>query len=151
MLIDQVIYKLLKADSGITALVAGRIFAGIWKQEVTTYPGIVYHAPADGRREVVRVLQSGCSLVKQPIHVFSAARSYGQAATLDARVNVVLDEFRGTVTDVTVSPPESIVVQGIFLTRLAHAHQYDDKTQLHEFISEFDCHFIDPLRPTEIP
>lgn len=150
MLIEQAIYKLLKDDSGVTALVAGRIFAGIWKQEVSTYPGIVYRAPGDGRREIVRVLESGCSLVKQPIHVFSAAKSYGQAAILDSLICTALDEFRGNVADTSVSPPESIEIQGIFLTRMAHAHQYQDRTQLHEFISEFDCHFIDPLRPTEI-
>lgn len=146
MLIEQAIYKLLKDNSGVTALVAGRIFAGIWKQEVSNYPGVLYRAPADGRREIVRVLEGGCSLVMQPIHVFSAAKTYGQAATLDSLVCTALDEFRGTVTDTSVSPPGSIEIQRIFLTRLAHAHQFTDRTQLHEFTSEFNCHFIDPLR-----
>jgi hypothetical protein len=146
VLIEQVIYKLLKTNMDVTDLVAGRIFAGIVPQTIATFPLVMYKTPEDGGREVVRTIQGGCSLVRQRMRLFSAARTYGEAALLDAAVYGCLDEFFGTVINEQVSPPESIDIQGIFLAQPAHAHQFVDKTQLHEFISEFDCHFIDPSR-----
>lgn len=152
MQIEEAIYKLLKTSGTVTDLVVGRIFAGVIPQENHTWPALCYRAPADtGRgREVIRVLEGGCTLVRQRIQIFSAGRTYGAASTLDQAVSSVLDEFRGTVVKDATSPEESIDIQGIFLAPrgngLAHAYQYVDKTKLHEFISEFDCNFTDLTR-----
>lgn len=146
MLIEQAVYKILKTDPGVTALVVGRIFAGVMPQQNQTFPAIVYRAPADSGRMNVYTLEGGIALVRQRIQVFSAGRTYGQAALVDAAVGDALDEYRGTVVNLEASPSESIDIQGIFTTLVSHAHQYVDTTQLHEFITEFECHFIDPRR-----
>lgn len=152
MNIEQAIYSLLKANTAITDEVEGRIFAGIWKQEVITYPGIVYRPPPEGGKDIVRVLESGCALVRQRMHVFSAAKRFGQAAELDNAVIGCLDEYRGTVISFEQSPAESIDIQAIFLTSPAHSYMYDDRTKVHQFISVFECHYIDPQRvPTDVP
>lgn len=150
MLIEQAIYKILKTTAGVTNLVVGRIFAGVMPQQNTTYPAIVYRTPPDGGRLMTEVLEGGCSLVRQRIHVFSAGRTYGQAALVDAAVGDALQEYHGTVYNTDASPQESIDIQSIFMTLMSHAHQYVDKTELHEFVTEFECYFIDPRRLTGI-
>lgn len=153
MQIEDAVYQLLKTDAAVTAIVSGRIFQGVMPQEVHSYPGIVYRAPEDGGRAIIRTLEGGCTLVSQRIKVFSAAHKANQSGPLDIAVIKCLDEFSGTVTEPDTSPEESIEIQGIYLTQpdqgLAHAYQYVDKTKLHEFISEFDCYFIDPSRISE--
>lgn len=144
MNIEQAVYQILKTDAGIIALVSGRIFAGVAPQEVHDDQFLVYRSAGDRRH--VRTLEGGCALFTQRMHVFSAGRKYGQAAVLDDVVIQVLDEFRNTVTLPATSPPESIFIEGIFLTPLAHEYDYIDSTQRHQFISEFECTFLDPVR-----
>jgi hypothetical protein len=144
--IEQAIYQILKNDTGVTDFVDGRIFAGIWKQEVTTYPGIVYRPPADGGRREVRTLPGGCTLVEQRMQVFSAAKKYGPAAELDYAVTQALGEFRNTVTNTELSPEEALDIQGIYLDAPAHGHSFEDKSQVHQFLSEFLCFYIDTTR-----
>lgn len=153
MLIEEAIYKILKTATPVTDLVVGRIFAGKIPQQNHTWPALCYGPPSDGRREPVRTLQGGVTLVKQRIQVFSAAQTMGRASELDIAICTTLDEFSGTVVDELTSPEESIDIQAIYLVPpgegIAHGHQWVDKTQLHEFLSEYDCHFIDPTRITE--
>jgi hypothetical protein len=149
--IEQALYKLLKTDAAVSGFVAGRIFAGVMPQQVETYPAIAYRAPAAGgrgagSRETFHTLPSGCTLVRQRLQVFSAAKTYGEAALLDEAVYTLLDEFRGTVIRDGSSPEESIDIQGVFLGDPAHAYVFEDKTQLHQFVSEFAFNFIDPSR-----
>jgi hypothetical protein len=144
--IETAVFQILKADPRVSAIVGGRIFAGKLQQDVK-FPAVLYRSPPEGGREVVRTLEGGCSLTKQIIHVFSSVKgNYGQAQRLDSVVIRSLDEYRGTVTDITASPPDSIEVLAIFMTRLAHAYEYDDKLELHTFVTEFECHFLDPLK-----
>lgn len=144
MNIEQAIYQILKTDSGITARVAGRIFAGVAPQQVHDDEYLVYRSAGD--RRIVRTLEGGCALFSQRMHVFSTGKKYGRAATLDDLVILTLDEFRNTVTLPDTSPSETLFIESIFLTPLSHEYQYVDKTERHEFISEFDCHYLDPSR-----
>lgn len=152
MLIEEAVYQLLSANAGVTALASGRIFAGVLPQDLQNYPAIAYRAPATGNRmnrRTIQVMEGGCSLVAQRIHVFSAAkgkRDYGPAAELDAAVCGALEDYQGTVSIPASSPLESIYVQGIFATTLAHAYGFDDKTQTHNFVTEFEIHYTDPNR-----
>ncbi len=146
MLIEQAVYELLSNDGGIAAIASGRIFGGVLPQELKTYPAIAYRPPATGNRRVIRVMEGGCSLVAQRVHVFSAARRFSEASELDAAVFMALDEFFGTVDLPASSPMESIDIQAIFATNVAHAHQYDDRLQLHNYVTEFEIHYTDPNR-----
>lgn len=145
MLIEEAIYRILKADSQVTGVVASKIFSGVAKQSVTA-PYLVYRAPAEGGRRITEVLEGGCALVQQDIDVFSVGTNYGAAATLDSHVENALHEYSGTVVNTDLSPSESIDIQRIFLNLPAHGHQYVDDTKLHEFVSRFRCYFLDPLR-----
>ncbi len=91
MLIESALYQILKNDTAIAALVGERIFSGKLPQKrrdgaaYDSYPAIVYKPPPLGGREVVRVLEGGCALISQPLHIFSVAHTnYGAAARLDA-------------------------------------------------------------------
>ncbi len=150
MLIEQAIYQILRNDAPIAALVGSRIVYGVLDQ-IQTYPAIAYRPPAVGNRTLIRTLGGGCSLVSQRVHVYSASKGRGNAvaelaAELDAAVSKALDEYRGTVSDMTVSPVESIYIQAIFSTNLAHRYVYDDPQQVHNFLTEFEIHYTDPQR-----
>lgn len=142
MILEEGIYNILKANTALTALVAGRIFAGWVPQTVTTYPALRYFS--DGQKQFVDTLAGGVSLVGQRIVIQTAGRSYGDAAKADEAVIAALHEFSGTVSQSVASPAESIQIQRIFLDVPAHSHDYTDDLQLHEFVSAFWCHFLEP-------
>lgn len=137
MQLEEAIYQILKNDAGVTAIVSGRIFGLIVPQTVT-YPLALYRSPAYGGMDRARVLEGGSCFVKEPIHMFSASKVKAEAARLDQAINTALDEYAGTIGDVEI--------EAIFSTRLAHAYDYDDATQVHQFVTEFECHYLDPLR-----
>lgn len=141
--IEDAIYEILKADAGVTAIVSGRIFGGVIRETLKTFPVVLYRS--DGGRRPVRTLDGGCTLVEQRIHVFSAARGMADASDLDYAIHSALDEFSGTVSN-GGSPEQTIDIQGIFSGDLSHEHDYVDTTELHQFVSEFNCNFIDPRR-----
>jgi hypothetical protein len=145
VLIEEAIYRILKGDSAVTAVVAGKVFSGVAKQTATA-PFVVYRAAPEGSRRIVEVLDGGCTLVQEDIDVFSVGRNYGEAAELDDSVEAALHEFTGTVVNDEASPSQSIGIQMILMGLPAHAHQYVDDTKVHEFISRFRCHFLDPRR-----
>jgi hypothetical protein len=146
--IEQAVYILLSSHAPITALVSTRIFPGVWDQKVTTSPGMVYRLPADGRRKLIKTLDGGVALVEQPVQIFTGSDRMSVASAVDLLVIGRLHEFSGTVNDATVSPVESISVQSIFAADdgPVHAYHWNDKTQRHEFLTEFVCHFLDPTR-----
>lgn len=148
MLIETALYQILKADATITSLVSGRIFSGVLPKELTDFPAIVYRPPQKGGRKVVRTINAGCALVEQPLYVFSASKvNYGAAARLDDAIFHVLDEFpRTDVLDPTTSPPDSIRVEAIISTELSHSYAFVDDMKIHQFITEYLFHYVDPIR-----
>lgn len=147
MLIESALYHLLKADAAVMAIVQGRIFSGVLPNELAAFPALCYRPPQRGGRKVVRTINAGCALVEQPLYVFSAAKTnYGAAARLDDAIFHALDEFRGEVIDTTTSPAESIKIETIITTDLSHSYAYVDDIRLHQFITEYLFHYIDPIR-----
>jgi hypothetical protein len=137
--IEQAVGLILKAASGVTTITSQRIEPGIVPEQYATDAFITFEP--DGDREHVQTLGGGIALVAQPIVVHSNARTFREAALLDAEVIDALDEFRGVVTNSLVSPEETLTVQGIFIDHPAHKWQYVDKTRMHEFVTRFICKF----------
>lgn len=142
MILEEGIYNILKGNTGVTTLVAGRIFAGIVPQTVTTYPAMCYFS--DGIKQFVETLEGGVSLVRQRIVIQTGGRTYGEAARTDEAVIAALHEFSGTVNTSVASPTESISIQRIALDVPAHSYEHDDDLQIHHFLSAFWCHFLEP-------
>jgi len=163
MLIESAAYQLLigsqdfssrpdlaDASEVLTSLIGNKVFGGILPgtkdKPFDSYPAVVYRTPPRGGRRVVRILEGGCPLVEQPIHIFSAARAVSTAARIDDAIFHLLDEFRGIVQDPSTSPVESLDVQAVLSTDLSHAYAYVDDLQVHQFVTEFLFHYKDPLR-----
>lgn len=148
MLIESALYQILKNTTAITDLVSGRIFSGVLPKELKQFPSIVYRPPQRGGRRVVRTINGGCALVEQPIYIFSAAKTnYGEAARLDDAIFQVLDDFpRTDIVDPTTSPADHIRIEAIITTELSHSYAFVDDMQLHQFITEYLFHYVDPTR-----
>jgi len=148
MLIESALYQILKASTEVMNLVQGRIFSGVVPLKLENYPAIVYRPPQRGGRRVVRTINGGCALVEQPLYIFSTAKTnYGEAARLDNTIFQVLDDFpRTDVSDPTTSPADVIRVEAIITTDLSHSYAYVDDVHLHQFITEYLFHYVDPIR-----
>jgi hypothetical protein len=148
MLIESALYQILKNSGTIANIVHGRIFSGVLPLKLDTFPAIVYRPSPRGGRKVVRTIDGGCALVEQPLYIFSAAKTnYGEAARLDDAIFHALDEYpRSVISDLSMSPPDSIRIEAVLTTDLAHSYAYVDDTHLHQFITEYLFHYIDPIR-----
>lgn len=148
MLIESALYQILKRDSVIMSIVQGRIFSGVLPNKLDSFPALCYRPPQRGGRRVVRTINSGCALIEQPLYIFSASKTnYGEAARLDDAIFHVLDEFqREDVADVSMSPPDTIRVETVITTDLSHSYAYVDDMRLHQFITEYLFHYVDPIR-----
>src|SRR5262245_46284162 len=153
MVIEDALYQILKNSVGVTTHVSGRIFSGVLPKKLQLFPAIVYRPPMRGGRKVVRTINPGCALIEQPILIFSASKlNYGEAARVDEAIFHALDEFpRTDVEDPTLSPPDSIRVETIIATELAHSYAFVDDVQLHQFVSEYLFHYVDPIRRARNP
>lgn len=148
MLIESALYQILKGSTQVMSLVQGRIFSGLLPDGLKNFPALCYRPPQRGGRRVVRTINGGCALVEQPLYIFSASQvNYGEAARLDDAIFQALDDFpRTDVEDPTTSPVDSIRVEAIVTTDLAHSYAYVDDMRLHQFITEYLFHYVDPIR-----
>ncbi len=149
MLIEQALLLLLKADTaGVFAITGERIYPGVLPQTVT-YPAIAFRPPNSGNREVERSLDDRL-LIKERLSFFCAAHGfakYEQAAKLDNAIFKALDNFTGEVPDTTVSPQESIRIQLCqIVDGRGHLYLgYDQATETHQFLTEFEITYEEPL------
>lgn len=148
MQIETALYQILKASTEVMDIVQGRIFGGVLPDKLGAFPALCYRPPQKGGRRVVRTINAGCALIEQPLYIFSAAKAnYGEAARLDDAIFHVLDEFpRTDVEDPTTSPTDSIRIETVLSTELAHSYAYVDDIRLHQFITEYLFHYVDPIR-----
>lgn len=147
MLVESALYQILKNSTTVMSLVQGRIFSGVLPDKLENFPALCYRPPQRGGRRVVRTINAGCALVEQPFYIFSAAKTnYGEAARLDDAIFHELDEFRGRVEDPTTSPIDSIKIEIVITTELSHSYAYVDDVRLHQFITEYLFHYVDPIR-----
>ena len=147
---EDAIYQILKNEPTITSKVDGRIWGGTIPQDVVRFPGIVYRA--DGNFRTVATLQGGVSLIGQRFWLLSVDHKYSDSADVDYAVILKLDEFSGTIVKPSTSPVESLDIQGIFVQPMSHIHDFIDGKaphgRLHQFASNFDCHYLLPSRKT---
>lgn len=146
MLVENALFKILKTNAALIALIQTRVYPGVLPQTVE-YPAIAYRRVG---KEKVKVLDpSGTlyDLVKYRFRFFATSKGadkYGEAKKLEKLIEFALD-FQGTVIDDTVSPVESYEIQGIFPE--TSFDQYDDKTQTHQAVSDFSVWGEDDAQP----
>lgn len=148
MLVESALYQILKADTAVMAIVQGRIFSGVIPKKLDKFPALCYRPPQRGGRKVVRTINGGCALVEQPLYIFSASKTnYGEAARLDDAIFHALDEYeREDIIDPTTSPADSIRIEAVLTTELSHSYAFVDDIGLHQFITEYLFHYVDPIR-----
>lgn len=135
MLVDQAVRKLLATDAGVIAIASTRIYGGILSQDATQ-PSVTYRVVSRDHEED---LDGPSGLRTSRFRIYSTARKkvgdYTVAKQLDEAVRLALHGFSGTVTDLTVSPPETIEIQRVFAA--SSFDFYDDKTETHQIISDY--------------
>lgn len=150
MLLEDAVYIILRDDAGVGAVAGNRLKGGVLPQTVEAYPFMVYRGSG---REPVRTLEGGVALVSMRFAIYSVAETYRDAALCRDAVLAALDEYSGTVTN-DESPAESIQIQAIFSQGTDYRRD-DQGTQgkpglnLHEFLTEFEAHYLDPDRITD--
>jgi hypothetical protein len=114
-MIQEGIYATLAADSGVSAIVAARIYPLMIPQtsytETTKFPCIVYSIDSKSRQ--VR-FDGTDTLVSASLSVECYATTYSQAQSLAAAVRSVLVDFSGVMTG-GGSPQSQTPVQSIFV------------------------------------
>lgn len=149
MTLEDAVYQLLSADSGVSSLVSTRIFSGQMPQKPRSddpYPAIVYRVVDRNEEET---LDAPLALVEELVDVFSVSSvNSGEASRLDRAVIDALAGYRGDVSD-GLSPESTITIQRIFTGTPAH-RQVDptvtDPVGKYQFHSRFRIHYVDPLR-----
>jgi len=146
MLVAQAIFKILSTNAALIAIVDDRIYPGKLPQDVGghyAYPAIVFRRI---ERSSLPILNNGepgesrgsSGLQQNRWRFFSIGLepTYSKQSILDDAIRLCLEGFQGTVTDETVSPVESIEIQGIF--PLTSVDFNDDKTATFQVISDYD-------------
>jgi hypothetical protein len=147
VLVEQALQKLLRTDAGVSALGA-RIYPNQLPQTPISYPAAAVRLVS--REHMGRRLErrGASGLARSRYRIFSTAEGtggYAQAKRLDEAIRLCLDGFAGTVTDETVSPQETVEIQGIEV--LTSLDFYDDKTATHQVATDFDV-WADEQQPT---
>jgi hypothetical protein len=154
MLLELAIKQLLEDAPAVTAIAQFRIYPGIAPQSAT-HPLIGFRPPSSQNRKIIQSLDGGIALVRETIQIYSSSEGIGkyvEVATLDDQIFRALNEFAGTVTNTTLVPNESLVIQGIFATEQSHVYiGYDDRTQTHHFMSEFHVNYEYATTPVFLP
>ena len=142
MLLHEALRIRLKADVAVAALVEDRIYGAVAAQS-TAFPALVYRLiNKDPVRRMNRRGHSG--LCRYRFRFLSACDkeaggaigAYATAKAVDEAVRLCLEGFQGTITKTTVSPEESVIVNGIFQRNSNDA--YEDKSQTYHVISDYD-------------
>lgn len=147
MLVQEALYIHLTADAAVSAACPGGIHAGILTQTVT-YPAAAYRKVS--REQVGRIEDRGHSgLALQRFRFFStcnlAEGGYDACKALDEAIRLSLQGYRGTVTDTSVSPNQTLELFGIF--QQSSFDMYDDPTQTFQVITDYDV-WAEELQPT---
>lgn len=140
MLINEAIRRHLIANAALVAVVGQRIYPNKLSQGVT-YPAIAYRRAGKTTVEHLEEDNGGhAGLAQFRIRFFSTTtQANGGSDTafeVDELLRLAMQGFRGTVTDLTASPVETLEINTIL-------HQttfdgYDDETQTYQVISDYD-------------
>jgi len=141
VLVEEAIYKLLRDDTAVNAIVEGRIYPIILDRNVT-YPAIVYRALHGGEHE--ETLDGGGGLRHSRFGIFSTQSKdendldespYPIVLRLAEAVREALQGFTGTVTS-DESPPTTIAIRNI--TAGPFEDKYDDPTETFQRLQIFE-------------
>ncbi len=127
------------------ALASTRVYAGVLP-DVVTYPAIAYRVTGSDRAGVLGARGDG--LAEKRFRIFSAMKgkessSYSTVKNLDEAIRLALQGFAGTVTDTTVSPQTTCIIQ--FIRPDSTVDFYDDLTQTWQVASDYTVFFDDPI------
>lgn len=145
MLIEEALAQLLNGNAALNARIDGRSYPGILPQNVD-YPAVAFRTV--GRESIMTLADGRSELVKKTIRCFSADKgpgNYESPKLVDDLLTKAIEGFAGTVINATVSPVESMEIQGIFALPGAAADGYDDRTQTDQVISEFEIWGVEPV------
>lgn len=120
----------------MSALVGNRVYPGVLTQSVT-YPAITYQLL--GREYFRRLYPRGSSFAKSLFSFYCVQKSTSATATVKRVAQAVwacLDDYSGTVYDLTVSPPTSIDILGIRPDRVFDLTH--DETETYQVIAQFE-------------
>lgn len=96
--LDEAVYARLQAVSGVTALVATRVYPSLLPQK-PVYPCLRYQE-VDGQRE--SAMGSDLGQVSATLQVDAYAATYAGSRALAEQVRLALQRFRGTVASVEI-------------------------------------------------
>ncbi len=141
MQVEEALYKLLRDNDAVAAIVDDRIYPTILDREVD-YPAIAYrHVPSG---EHIAGLLGSSGLKRSRFRIFSTARKvasgYAVSIQLAEAVRLALQGFRGEVFHDTLS--ESVFIQNI-IAESSH-DLYDDKTETFQRAEDFDIWVQEP-------
>lgn len=127
----------LRADAGVSAITT-RIYKGVLTQSVT-YPAVAYRGTDEEAQRRLETFTSG-GISRLELRFFSTTNlangGADRAYALDRAIKASLEGFSGTITDTSVTPNESVSIQGIFHQRTFEA--YDDKSQTYQVITDYE-------------
>ena len=138
MFVQEALRQILIGNSGVNALVVGRVYPGVLAQTLQDYPAVAYRLV---RRTEDTVLESSpivTGLTESSFIFYSVAKGTNGptiAARVDAAINACLQGFSGEVVLTGSSPVSSIHIQGVFLE--GSEDHYDDITQTHQVASVY--------------
>lgn len=133
--VREAIKRLLAADAGVSALVSNRIYPGTLPQSAS-YPAITYRVVR--RTDPIKLNPSATSKIAvYGMRFFVAIKSTSpaQAIAVSNAIAQCLTGYKDTVTD-GESPADTCYIDGIF--PITGFDFYDDPTQTHQVMSEFD-------------
>lgn len=131
MLVEKAFNLLLQEDTGVSAIVSGRVYSGNAPQ-TATYPLIAHRT--EGRSHIIS-LKASNGLRRTRFRVFSAAKTYAAAKNLDEAVRLAIQDFRGVVSD-TASPPDTLRIQ-LIECESSIDMPFDDATKTHQVVSDY--------------
>lgn len=144
MFVGEALKKILSDSASVSALVGNRIIPGTIEQ-TTVWPAVAFRRVDEIREPTLDSPSTEppmsrfvfFSVVKQGVYSGVSARRL--ASQVDKAMRDALLGFSGTVVVDALSPPDSMIVQGIFFVRSVDT--YDDKTQTYQYASVYDVHF----------
>lgn len=136
MFVHEALRLRLIADTDVAAI-STRFYPGFLTQDVT-YPAVAYRLVS--KDTPTRLDTRGhCGLAQFRLRFYSttdkAHGGYDSAKNLDDAIRLCLQGFAGTITDATVSPVETLDIEGIFHDNTVDG--YEDQTQTYQVISDY--------------
>lgn len=136
LLVEEALQIVLRANTGLMALVGGRIMPGVLSQS-TTYPAIAYRL-VDREHFTHMSGRISTGLVRSGFRFFSAAKgttAYADTKRVNEALRLCLMGFHGTVAN-QASPVVTLDIQNI--EPAGTREFYDDPTQTWQVQSDYD-------------